>query len=188
MKKVLLASLVIACSTPVLANVDIGPDTAGYRLGFTTNKGELELSGGGLPTYKQTATLEGVELGYDFNKIVGVTASFSKGDESTSTFRDSRFTAELGYTFLIGDSTDFTIKPYGSLGYEKGTIEDGSQNQALASDSVSISGFTAGVGVRATIFKYGYIGIEESAIAGDVAGVDCTVTNTRIGVGAKWDF
>lgn len=188
MKKVLLASLVVACSTPALASGATDDSTAGYRLGFTTNKGELELSGGGLPTYKQTATLEGVELGYDFNKIVGVTASFSKGDESTSTFRDSRFTTELGYTFLIGDSTDFTIKPYGSLGYEKGTIKDDSHNQALATNSLSMSGLTAGVGVRATILKYGYIGIEESVIAGDIAGVDCTVTNTRLGIGAKWDF
>lgn len=57
-----------------------------------------------------------IELGYDFNKVVGITADYAKAESNDFFFYDSpdRFTfdVELGYEF--GDN--FRIKPYASGG------------------------------------------------------------------------
>ncbi|MGF1696858.1 porin family protein [Vibrio kyushuensis] len=112
--KIALTPLLIASfiSAPVLANT-----LEGHRVGLGFNKTDVEDSIGVFSDEYSSNGLK-LEYGYDFNNIVGMNVSVGKGsgdfhgtDFDASTFK---MDADIGYAF---DLTDFTVKPYGAIGY-----------------------------------------------------------------------
>lgn len=184
MKMIIFASILAVSSSSAFASSFINPDVAGPRFGFQTVNSELTVSGDNVADKTIKGDMDGVEVGYDFNRIFGTTVSYSKGDDNNSDYDDVRATGEFGYTFFFDDDKEFSIKPYGSIGWEKATIND---NSALGYDAY-MSGLTAGVGARATIFKYGYVGVEYTALTGEILGIDTTLTNARVSVGGRVTF
>ncbi|MGD8120211.1 outer membrane beta-barrel protein [Vibrio sp. TRT 2004] len=184
MKKMILTTALMAVTCSTFASDFINLDVAGPRFGFQTVNSELEFSGNNIQDTTVKGDMDGVEVGFDFNRVFGTTFSYSKGDDNGSDYDDIRAAGEFGYTFFFDDEKEFSIKPYGSIGWEKANIKDNSQ----FSFDASMSGLTAGIGARATIFKYGYVGVEYTALTGKIIGIDTTLTNARVSVGGRVTF
>lgn len=96
-----------------------------------------------------------LEYGYEFNRIVGINASYGTNKDSDGAYglntklegTSIKFDTDIGYKFLLDG---FSIKPYGAIGLvhysEKQTISYG---QASASDTWNDTNFFIGTGVRA---------------------------------------
>lgn len=162
-------------------------DGAGFRLGFQDLRSDLNLKGGNVVDTTYKADLSGIELGYDFNKVAGVSATYSKGDGDLGDYKDYRIAGEFGYDFnLIPDY--LRLKPYGSIGYEKTDIDGPVNTLTMTPLDMSMSGLSVGAGVRATVMKYGYIGVEVTAMASNDFGLDTTLVNSSVTVGGKYAF
>lgn len=182
MKKLVIAAVTLGFTFGAHAS-----DGEGFRLGFKDLSSELELKGGDVVDTTYKADLSGVELGYDFNKIAGISASYAKGDGDLGDYKDYRIAGEFGYDFNVIPEY-LRLKPFGSIGYEKADISGPVNSLTQTNLDVSMSGLSVGVGVRATIMKYGYMALETTAMASNDYGIDSTMVNSSVTVGGKYAF
>jgi hypothetical protein len=97
-----------------------------------------------------------IEIGYEFNKVVAVKASYTKGKQNSirvvgydiadRSYKTAYGAAELGYTFIVAKG--FGIKPYISAGvfateYNNSILGDYGNNSHT-------KGYTGGMGFRLT--------------------------------------
>ncbi|WP_407334130.1 outer membrane beta-barrel protein [Enterovibrio sp. 27052020O] len=182
MKRLVVATIVMGFAFGAQAN-----EGSGFRLGFQDVKSDLELKGGSVIDTKYNADLSGIELGYDFNNVAGVSATYSKGNGALGDYTDYRIAGEFGYDFNV--ITDYLrLKPYGSIGYENVDIASPVNTLTQTPIDVSMNGLSVGLGVRATVMKYGYVGLETTAMTSNDYGIDTSLVNSRITVGGKYAF
>lgn len=132
MKKLILTLPLLASSAAFANNT---PETTveydGFRVGGGIINGEVE---GQLAPFFSDDNGLGVEVGYDFNKVIGVSGTIGNSGDISAT----QFALDLGYAFNLG--SNHYIKPYVDLGY---SMYD-------AGDIGDESGMTTGFGIRYT--------------------------------------
>ncbi|OIQ25725.1 porin family protein [uncultured Vibrio sp.] len=165
-------------STPVLAS-----SLEGHRIGLgfnKTNVEEVDLRGN---EYSSNGLK--LEYGYDFNNIVGMNVSYSKGsgDYFISDFdaRTFKLDADIGYAF---DLNEFMIKPYGVIGYasHKEDFSFLGQNAGEWKDS----NVFLGMGARLYVGNHFYSDLRFDFINLDDAGDDNFVDQISLTVGYKF--
>lgn len=165
-------------SAPVLANNE------GHRIGLGFSKTSIEevLT----PSYDYSTSGIKLEYGYEFNHIVGVNVSFSKGDGDYRTFGDSdtktfKIDTDIGYTFNLDG---FSIKPYGVIGWAKFDEELSVIGENLG--SWDDSSLFIGTGVRGTFSNHFYADLRADFINLETDNVDHFVDQFSLTVGYKF--
>ena len=174
MKKLLISGVIGAVlSSSVYAN-----DFEGVRIGAGYSAADIEDEDAG-NGFK-------AEIGYDFNEIIGITASYEQNNDTVelptgsvdSEIETQKIGANLGYAFELQGSY---LKPYLTVGLQKLTAD------VMNIELIDHTGMFYGIGVRFEINHF-YADLNFNKSEVDIEFIDETVDveQTSITVGYKF--
>lgn len=174
------AATLFCMSTAVVAAED--KDVSGFRFGGGYNESTAETIAG---SYGDGYRLE---VGYDFNKVVGMSLGYQTNDASWYSYNNFAsfqgdtldMQVDLGYTFTPGA---WQIKPYGSVGLasynESGRYSSGGRTY-FYNYKYDVA-LQVGLGVRATVGMF-YMDLGSRAFEID----NVILTNSGLTIGLKF--
>lgn len=144
MKNTILTLALIAITSPVLAE-EKAESIEGFRVGIGYTSASI---GGSVTPSGYTIT-----AGYDVNKVLGISGSYTNVKESQGTysFEGSSIGADLDIGYTFGNPNRVTTKVYGIVGLNKTSMEESVSNYYYRYTATLDEMFVrVGVGARVT--------------------------------------
>ncbi|MEH0742790.1 porin family protein [Vibrio cholerae] len=170
--------------TSVLATGSVLADIQGHRIGVGFNNTKIEDA-----LYDEDYKVSGLKLeyGYEFNSIVGINLSYTKGKETFYEYFESdtstlKIDADIGYTFQLDNS--LAIKPYAAIGLVK--LKEKFNAFDYPIDSWSDNALFVGLGTRATFAEHFYADLRLDYMNLDDDGDDIFVDQFSLTFGYKF--